>query len=312
MGEVRVRVEAIGVSFLDVLGRIGKDPEAPDIPFVPGYGVAGMIDMVAQGVTELKEGDAVLASTHFGGYSDLVCIPHAQVFRRLEWMSAEDGAALVLDYPLAYLMLVVLGSLRKGTTVLIHDAATEVGIAAVDICRSLGAKTFGTAPPDKHDFLRERGLAQPIDYYSRDYEEVVRQLTNGRGVQLILDPFGGLHWKKNYRLLMPTGRVVHFSSGRTISERSGTWLDMLSNLLVLPFYTPLKLMKDNKGVLGVNLAYLWPYTELQREWMEQIITWYDEALFRPRIDRVFSFNQVPQAHHYVQQRKNAGKVLLAP
>lgn len=311
-GEVRIRVAASGVNFADIMGRMGIYRDAPDIPYVPGYEVAGTIDQVGQGVTGLKEGDEVVAATRFGGYSDVVSVPHRQVFRRLEWMSVEDGAALPVNYLTAYLALIVMGSLRKGDLVLIHGAAGGVGVAALDICRIVGAETLGTASPQKHDFLRERGLDHPIDYRNRDYGHVVQELTDGRGVQLILDSLGGKHWQKNYRLLMPTGRVVHFGGSSMAPEKTRSILSLVRGLLSVPFYTPLRLMNDNKGVLGVNLGHLWEQTEMLQAGMTQIFEWYDEALFRPHVDRTFSFAQAAAAHNYIQERKNVGKVLLVP
>ena len=311
-GEVRIRVKASGVNFADITGRMGMYRDAPDIPYVPGYEVAGTIDQVGQGVTGLKEGDEVFAATRFGGYSDLICVPYRQVFRRLEWMSAEDGAALPVNYLTAYLALIVMGSLRPGNRVLIHNAAGGVGLAALDICRIVGAETLGTASPQKHDFLIERGLEHPIDYRNRDYEPVVQELTNGRGVHLILDSLGGKHWLKNYRLLQPTGRVVHFGASSMAPDKTRSLAAILRALISLPIYTPISLINANKGVLGVNVGHLWEYVEMQREWMAQIVEWYDEALFRPHVDRTFSFAQAAAAHDYIQDRKNKGKVLLIP
>lgn len=311
-GEVRIQVEAAGISFPDILGRMGTYPDAPAIPYVPGYEVAGVIDAVAQGVPDLKEGDAVLALTRFGGYSDRLCVPYRQVFKRLEWMSAEDGAALLVNYLTAYQALVVMGSLNKGERILIHGVAGGVGLAALDISRIIGAQTFGTSSPQKHDFLRARGLDHPIDYRNHDYEEIVADLTGGEGVQLVLDSLGGMHWKKNYRLLMPTGRVVHFGIKSLVPTKKRSLLDIVGGFLFLPFYSPIKLINENKGVLGFNWGRLWEHIEMQRPWMEQVIRWYDEALFRPHVDRVFKFSDAADAHAYIQDRKNLGKVLLVP
>jgi NADPH:quinone reductase-like Zn-dependent oxidoreductase len=291
---------------------MGMYGDAPDIPYVPGYEVAGTIDQVGQGVTGLREGDKVLAATRFGGYSDVISVPHRQVMPRLEWMSAEDGAALPVNYMTAYLALIVMGSLRPGNRVLIHNVSGGVGLAALDICRIVGAETLGTASPHKHEFLRERGLEHAIDYRNRDYEKVVLELTDGAGVHLVLDPLGGKHWRKNYRLLHPTGRLVHFGVSSMAPEKSRSILAVLRGLLSVPFHTPIKLMNENKGVLGVNIGHLWEHVEMERKWMAQIFEWYDEALFRPHIDRTFAFGQAAAAHHYIQDRKNIGKVLLVP
>ncbi len=311
-GEVRIRVEAAGVNFADIMGRMGMYGDAPGMPYVPGYEVSGVIDMVAQGVSAMKEGDQVLALTRFGGYSDVVCVPYKHVFQRLDWMSAQDGAAIPVAYLTAYAMLIVMGSLRPGDKVLIHNASGGVGLAALDICNIIGVETFGTASPEKHDFLTSKGLNHPIDYRNYDYERVLQELTHGKGVQIILDPLGGVHWKKNYRLLMPSGRLVVFGASSMAAGKKRSLRRMLHTLLVMPAYTPRGLMHDNKGIIGVNLGHLWDRADLVRTWMKQIIAWYDEALFRPTIDKTFSFHQAADAHDYIQDRKNKGKVLLIP
>ncbi len=311
-GEVKIRVEASGVNFADVLGRLGIYPDAPGIPYVPGYEVAGVVIDVGQGVTELKEGDKVFALTRFNGYSEVVCVPHKQVFKRLEWMSVEHAAALPVNYLTAYQCLIVMGSLRAGDKVLIHNASGGVGLAALDICKIIGADTFGTASPGKHEFLRQRGLHHAIDYRHEDYERVVREHTGGKGVQLILDPLGGAHWQKNYRLLQPTGRLVEFGASAAAPGKRRSWFSLLGWLGNISFYNPIKLMNDNKAIIGVNIGHLWDHTELIRPWMRQIVEWYDEALFRPHVDKVFAFSDAAAAHHYLQDRQNRGKLLLIP
>lgn len=311
-GEVRIRVQANGVSFADLWGRMGLDKAAPAPPFVPGLEVAGVIDLVAQGVPTFKEGDAVLALTHYGGYSDTVCVPYRQVFKKLEWMSMEDAAALPVNYLLAYLALVVMGALRAGDRVLIHNAGGGLGVAALDVCRILGAETYGTASPEKHAFLTERGLNHPIDYRNFDYERVVMDLTGGRGVQIVLDSLGGIHWPKNYRLVMPTGRLVHVGLSSLAPGKTRSRLRYWRGAVMVPFYTSFRLMRENKGVIGVDLHHLWAQAHLLRPYLQQIITWYDDALFRPHIDTTFPLADAPLAHHYLHNRKNKGKVLLIP
>ncbi len=309
-GQVRIKVEVCGINFADILGRMGIYPDAPPIPYVPGYEVAGVVDMVGQGVTGLEIGDPVFALTQFGGYSNSVCVPYKQVFKRPTWMSAQDAAALPVNYLTAYIMLVVMGALHGTDKVLIHGAAGGVGLAALDICKIMGAETFGTASPSKHPFLQERGLTHAIDYRNLDYARVVQDITDGRGVNLILDPLGGVNWMKNYNLLRPTGRVVYFGASSVATGKRRSLLATAKLLFSIPRFSPLQLMNDNRAVMGVNIGHLWGEAESLGRWMEQIVAWYDDALFRPQIDKVFSFDEATEAHHYIQDRKNIGKVLL--
>jgi synaptic vesicle membrane protein VAT-1 len=311
-GEVRIRVEACGVTFRDLLGRMGLDPDMKLIPFVPGWEVSGRIEAISQGVPDFKEGDSVIALTHYGGYSEQVCVPYQQVFKRFDWMTAQDGAAVPVSYLMAYLMLVVMGSVQPGDRVLVHGVGGGIGLAVLDICKILGAEVLGSASPYKHDALRGHGLQHPIDYRNLDYEQVVNDLTGGRGVQLVLDSLGGRHWQKNYRLLSPTGRLICFGLNSLTPEATRSRWAWWRGLLTIPFYTPLKLMATNRGVMGVNLSSLLAANGLQPAWMRQLLSWYDEALFRPTIDRTFSLEQAAEAHYYLQTRQNVGKVLLVP
>ncbi len=310
-GELRIKVEAAGINPSDITCRLGQYDKAPRIPFIPGFEVAGTIDVVAQGVSGFREGDKVLAYTNFGGYSDTVCVPHLQVFKRLDWMSALDGAALPVDFLTAYVTLIIMGSLHLGDSVLIHDAADGIGIAVLDICRMIGAKAFGVANSDKHHFLRERGLDYPIDKRDIDYEQVIRETTSGHGVDIVISRVGINDWKKDYRVLASTGRLVHLEAAK-IGNENQSILQNLHRLFARPSYTVSRLIRDNKSVAGFNLANLWDQGELVQNWMGQIISWYDEALFRPVIDKTFPFSQAADAHQYIQNRENNGKVLLIP
>ena len=137
-GEMRVRVEACGVNFADVMGRLGLYPDLPPIPVVPGYEIAGRVDAVGGGVDTSWVGRDVFALTRFGGYADLVCVPQAQVFPRPQSMSAQEGASIPVNYLTAWQLMVVMGGLKTGQTVLVHSVGGGVGIAATQIAKHIG------------------------------------------------------------------------------------------------------------------------------------------------------------------------------
>jgi synaptic vesicle membrane protein VAT-1 len=222
-GEVRIRVEASGVNFADIMGRLGLYPDLPPIPVVPGYEVSGHVDAVGAGVASNWAGSDVLAATRFGGYADAVCVPIKQVFARPPGMSALEAASIPVNYFTAWQLIVVMGGLKANETVLIHSAGGGVGIAATQIAKHIGARVIGTASAAKHAELRALGTDHLIDYRTEDFETRTREITNGRGVELILDAVGGESWKKGYRVLAPTGRL-----GRTITSPilTPTWKEM--------------------------------------------------------------------------------------
>src|SRR3974390_1666196 len=219
-GEVRIRVEASGVNFADIMGRLGLYPDLPPIPVVPGYEVSGHIDAVGAGVAPDWAGRDVLAATRFGGYADTVCVPIKQVFARPPGMSALEAASIPVNYFTAWQLVVVMGGLKANETVLIHSAGGGVGIAATQIAKHIGARVIGTASVAKHDRLRALGVDHLIDYRTEDFEVRAREITGGRGVELILDAVGGDSLKKGYRLLAPTGRLGVFGASSAATSKA--------------------------------------------------------------------------------------------
>lgn len=313
-GELRIRVEASGVNFADILGRMGLYPDLPAIPVVVGYEVSGRVDTVGSGVDAGWVGRNVFAMTHFGGYTDVVCVPEKQVFIRPEGMSAQQGAAIPVNYFTAWQLVVVMGSLKAGETLLVHSAGGGVGIAATQIAKHIGATVIGTASAAKHEELRRLGVDHLIDYRTEDFEARTREIMSGRGVELVLDAVGGESFKKGYRLLSPTGRLGMFgiSSAATGKERS--LRSMLRTLASMPWFqfNPLSLIDANKGVFGVNLGHLWSEVDRIRGWSEQLLDLWKSGVIRPQIAKSFRFDDAAAAHEYIQDRKNIGKVLLVP
>ena len=313
-GELRIRVEASGVNFADIMGRLGLYPDLPRIPVVPGYEVAGRVDAAGAGVDSGWIGRDVFASTQFGGYADVVCAPQAQVFPRPSNMSAEQGASIPVNYLTAWQLIVVMGGLKAGETVLVHSAGGGVGIAATQIAKHIGATVIGTASAGKHEELRALGVNHLIDYRTEDFEQRARQITGGRGVELILDPVGGDSLKKGYRLLAPTGRLGMFGASSAATGKARGYLGMAAMLANTPWvqFNPLSLMNANKGVFGVNLGHMWGDFDRMRPWMDQLMGLWESGAIRPKIARVFKFDEAAAAHHFIQDRQNIGKVLLAP
>src|SRR6202046_4714682 len=313
-GELRIRVEASGVNFADIMGGLGLYPDLPRMPVVPGYEIAGRVDAAGAGGDAGWVGCDVFASTRFGRYADVVCAPQAQVFPRPSTMSAQEGASIPVNYLTAWQLIVVMGGLKASETVLIHSAGGGVGIAATQIAKHIGAAVIGTASAGKHEELRGLGVHHLIDYRTEDFEHRARQITGGRGVELILDAVGGVSLKKGYRLLAPTGRLGIFGASSTATGKGAGYLGMASMLANTPWvqFNPLSLMNANKGVFGVNLGHLWGEFDRMRGWMDQLMDLWENGVIKPRIACVFSFDEAPAAHHFIQDRKNIGKVLLAP
>ncbi len=311
-GEAVIAVEAAGLNFADILARQGLYPDGPKKPCVMGYEVAGVVESVGEGVDRSIVGLPVVAMTRFGGQSEKVVVAERQLFEKPESLSFEQAAAIPVNYLTAYALLVAMGGLRAGESVLIHNAGGGVGLAALDIAKHIGATTFGTASPSKHDFLRSRGLDHPIDYRTQDWLPILKQLTNDRGVELVIDPIGGAHWKKSYSALRATGRLGMF--GVSVASANGITgkLKMLKAALQMPRFHPLGLLNKNRGVFGLNLGHMWHEPEKVMEWIEALMAGVSEGWIRPHVDRTFSFDQAGEAHTYMEERRNIGKVILVP
>jgi synaptic vesicle membrane protein VAT-1 len=313
-GEVRIRVEASGINFADILGRMGLYPDLPPIPVVPGYEVGGRVEAAGAGVDGHWIGREVFALTRFGGYADTICVPLDQVLVRPPGLSALEGAAIPVNYFTAWQLVVVMGALKADETVLIHSAGGGVGIAATQIAKHIGARIIGTASAAKHAELRAIGVDHLIDYRTEDFEARAREITNGRGVELILDAVGGDSWKKGYRILAPTGRLAMFGISAAVSGKERNTLGMLALLARIPWlqFNPLSLMSANKGVFGVNLGHMWGEIGRMRGWADRLLELWAQGVVKPKIAKTFRFDEAPLAHHFIQDRQNIGKVLLVP
>jgi NADPH:quinone reductase-like Zn-dependent oxidoreductase len=310
-GQVRIRVRAAGINFADLMARVGLYPDAPKIPCVVGYEVAGVIDAIGAEVGRFAVGDRVFGMPRFGGYTDTLVIAEAQVFRMPDAMTFEEAAAMPVVYLTAHHMMLFTGHLRPRSRVLIHSAAGGVGLAAIDLAKTRGCEIYGIASAGKHEFLRQRGCQHPIDS-TADYVAELTRATGGTGVDLILDPVGGKSWSQGYSLLAPAGRLVAFGLSAAASGKQRNLFHALLQLSRIKSFSPRTLMDDNKTISGCNMGHLFGELAMLREQFEALIALYEAGQIRPHIDRTFPFSEAAAAHHHLHDRKAIGKVLLVP
>ncbi len=307
-GGVRIRVRAAGLNFSDILARQGLYPDAPKPPCTTGYEVAGVVEAVAPGVETPRPGDAVVATTHFGGQSEIVVVPAARVFPLPAGWSFEEGAALPVVYLTAHHMLVRVAAARPGESVLVHAAAGGVGLAVAELGKILQLRVIGLCSAAKHEVVGRYGV-EPLDGRDPRWPEAVRRAAPG-GVDVILDAVGGDSWRQGYRLLAPGGRLVCFGAS-TLSRPGGRHLlAALWQLLRFPRFGPLALMSDNRAVAGVNIGHLWDRDAMMRPQIAALLRYAAEGRIKPRVDRAFGLADAAAAHRYIQERKNVGKVVL--
>ena len=317
-GEVRIAVKAAGINFADTLARIGLYPDAPKLPCVVGYEVAGEVESVGEGVESHKVGDRVIAGTRFNGQAELVTVPADQALPLPKKLSFEEGAAFPVNYGTAYAALVVMGGLKEGERVLIHAAAGGVGISATQIANGIGAEIFGTASGSKHDAIREQGVAHAIDYRTKDFEEEVNRITGGEGVDVIMDALGPSSFRKDYRLLRPGGRLIMYGlsevqSGSGKRDIPATLRSLAKMpLATMPWWKSLAVMNENKGVFGLNMLSWWEREGSIDRLVDPLMEGLEKGRLKPVVAEAFPFDRAPDAHRFIEERRNIGKVVLVP
>jgi NADPH:quinone reductase-like Zn-dependent oxidoreductase len=316
-GEVRIAVRAAGLNFADTMARLGLYPDAPKTPCVLGYEVAGEVESVGEGVESHSVGDRVVAGTRFGGQAEFVTVPEDQALPLPERLSFEQGAAFPVNYGTAYAALAVMGSLRQGDRVLIHAAAGGVGISATQIARNAGAEIFGTASPGKHEAIRAQGVTHPIDYRNRDFAQEVMRITGDEGVDLVLDALGPTSFRKDYRLLRPGGRLVMYGISEMTSEGRRDVRAALKSLATMPLATmpwwkSLALMNENKGIFGLNMLKWWDREGSIQRLVGPLMAELEAGRLEPVVAEAFPFERAGEAHAFIAERRNVGKVVLFP
>lgn len=311
-GQVAIAVRAAGVNFADILARQGIYPDCPPYPCVVGYEVAGTVTAAGPGADAGLVGKDVLALTDFGGYAEVACVGADYVWEKPAALSFEQAAAIPLNYITAWALLMAMGSLAAGDTVLVHNAGGGVGLAALDIAKWRGASVIGTASARKHAFLRERGCDHCVDYTREAWPDEVLRLTGGRGVELAIDPIGGPSWRKSYAVLRKSGRLGMFGISAAATGGIGAKLSLAKLALRSPMFHALRLVPGNKGVFGVNIHNMYEESGKFGAWMREILRGVGDGWVRPHVDRVFPLAEAGAAHAHIEARANIGKVLLAP
>jgi synaptic vesicle membrane protein VAT-1 len=312
-GQVKVKVAACGLNFAEVMARQGLYPGAPKPPSIVGYEGAGTIAEVGPGVDPSRVGERVLYMSTFGGHADRVVVGEDRVFPIPDGMSFADAAALPVNYVTAYHMLFQLARLRPGESVLVHMAAGGVGTAVLQLCRTIpNVTTYGTTSQAKHDYVRAQGCDHPIDYHSCDYAAEVMRLTGGRGVSLVLDALGGADWRKGYALLRPTGVLIAFGVANVNAGGKRNLLRAAAQLVRMPRLSPMKLMNENRGVIGCNMGTLLGEIPLIAAHVRALIGLYEAGKIKPHVGASFPFDRAADAHAELEYGKNRGKVLLTP
>lgn len=314
-GELRIEVAYAGVNYADVLARRGFYKWAPPPPTCVGFEVSGVVAEVGPRVTDHAVGDRVMAISRFGGYADDLVVEAARAYRVPAAMSLEHAAAVPAVYVTAWQALCEVARVRRGDKVLIQAVAGGVGLAALQLARHLGCETFGTASSErKLRIALDEGLDHAIDYSRLDFAREVLRLTEGRGVDVVLDSLGGDGLRKGYGCLARGGHLVTIGAAQVAPatrRRPSEWLRAGVELLRAGVFHPFQLIEDNRSIGGVQVLLLWDDLPRFRRAMDQLLELWAAGAIRPRVDRVVPLERAADAHRALESRETAGKLLLA-
>jgi NADPH:quinone reductase-like Zn-dependent oxidoreductase len=306
-GQLQIAVRAAGVNFADHLARVGLYPDAPKLPAVVGYEVAGTVEAVGTGVDQRRVGQRVLAGTRFGGYAEIVNVAASDSVVLPDGVSFEQGAAVPVNYATAWAGLHGYGSLRAGERVLIHAAAGGVGIAAVQFATAAGAEVHGTASPGKHQKLAELGVDRAIDYRRDGWWKGLEPY------DIVLDALGGTSLRRSYHLLRPGGRLVGYGiSNMQQGEKRSLRKAAPHALAMLRGFNLIDQLSESKTVIGLNMLRLWDDRGTLEPWITPLAKALDDGTVAPIVHAAVPFAEASEAHRILAARENVGKVVLVP
>jgi NADPH:quinone reductase-like Zn-dependent oxidoreductase len=307
---VRIKVSAAGVNFADVQMRMGLYPEAPRVPFVPGYEVAGVISEVGPGAEGFRRGQRVLSLCRFGGYTDEIVLPAGQVRPTPRRLSDREAAAVPVAFATAWIALVDMARIREGDRVLVPGAAGGVGTALVQIASCAGAQVVGlVGNAGKKDLVRSLGASEVLTYD----ELQSRAGLDGRQFTVIAESRGASALKDSMRRLAPGGRVVSYGVSSIISGHRRSIPRTLLWLLRTPLFTNIGLQMSNSGMLGLNMLKLIdsdPGRDMLMHAMDGVLDGFQSGRYKPVLGRTFPLRNAGDAHTYLQTGKSTGKVVL--
>ena len=295
-GEVRVRIGAAAIGFVDGLKVQGLYQTKDPLPFVPGTEFAGVVDAVADDVSAFRPGMPVIGTTRSGGLAEYISVPAAALKNLPAGVSFETGASFQANYLTGLYALSERACLREGETLLVLGAAGGVGIAAVQLGKLLGANVIAAASTqDKRDFAVRFGADETIDYTSANWRDTLKTLTGGHGPDVIFDPVGGEVSLQAFRSIAWRGRhlVVGFASG---------------TIPALAFNLPL--LKGG-ALLGVDLAQIERREpETHARLIAQLFGWLASGKLSPVVGKVVPFENFREAFKTMQSRSALGKMIV--
>ncbi len=295
--EVRIRNRAAALNFYDILLIQGKYQVKPKLPFTPGSEVAGTIDAIGSDVTGFSVGDRVQAMATGGGFAEHSLAGSDKTFRIPDRMSFEEAAAMIVIYQTSYFALKNRTTVRRGEWLLVHAGAGGVGLSAIQIGKAAGARVIATAgSAEKLDICISQGAEHALSYADESWVEQVKNITGGRGADIIYDPVGGDVFDLSTKCIAPEGRllVIGFAGGR------------------IPSIAANRILLKNISVVGVYWGgYLEHHPQFMKEAQAELFAMYEAGEIKPVVSATYPLSDAATALRALATRKTHGKVVLS-
>ncbi len=307
--QVLIRVEAFGLNFADVMARHGLYQEAPPLPSVLGYEVVGYIEQTGSKVTELKKGQRVTAFTRFGGYAQYAAAEAIAVTPIPEMMDAGIAAALATQYCTAFYASEIMANVQPGEHVLVQAAAGGVGTALVQLAKRKKCIVYGTASsPEKLEYLRSQGVDYPINYLQQDFYSEIKKLRPS-GIDVIFDSVGGTSFRKGRKLLDHGGRILSYGAAESMTGASK--FSLIKTAIRFGWVHPITLMMQTKAVMGVNMLRIAESKPaVLQHCLKSVAALTITGELHPHSGRIFSAENIAEAHAFLESRKSIGKIAV--
>lgn len=297
-GEVLVKVEAAGVNRPDVAQRQGAYPPPKDASPILGLEIAGEIVGLGTGVTDFQIGDRICALANGGGYAEYCAVPASQAMPFPKGYDAVKAAALPETFFTVWANLFQMAGLTEGETVLIHGGSSGIGTTAIQLAKAFGATVYTTAgSAEKCAACMDLGAARAINYKAEDFVEIVKEETQGKGVDVVLDMIGAAYFDRNLQVLAKDGclSIIAFLGGSTV-EKASLGPIMVKRLTVTGSTMRPRSPEEKRAIRDDLMTEVWPRLE--------------RGELAPVIHTVLPFEQVVEAHRLMESSEHIGKIVL--
>lgn len=309
--DVLIQAEGFGLNFADVMARNGLYKDAPPMPSVLGYDMVGKVVETNSPESAHLLGKRVVAMTRFGGYAEFAKTDYRACAVISDSMDMTKAAALATQYCTAYYAAYECTNLYEGDHVLIHAAAGGVGTALTQLAKNKGCTVYGTTSSDaKFEYLKNNGVDNPINYLKTDYQKELLKISQGQKLDVAFNSVGGSTFKKDWQLLEKGGTSIIYGAAERSGKKGGK-LATLGLAWNFGIFSPIQLLMNSKGIIGVNMLRIADYKPLIiKRCLEEVVRLTENGTLNPEIGGTFPIEEIGEAHAFLESRKSTGKIAV--